>query len=88
MLDHCFDGWDGQAVLSDALMRVTVQSELTRLVVICTPGREDLDIAPVSHVINALQLAAAGADAAELGLVTLQPGGTLLAQMRILVEAA
>ena len=87
-LDHCFDGWDGQAQLQDRVMRVTVASELSRLVVYAVPQRDAVALSPVSHVNNAAQLAATGLPPAELGLVTLPPGGTLHAQMRILVEPA
>ena len=87
-VDHCYDGWDGSALLTDSVMRVTVQSELTRLVAFCSPQRDYVSIEPVSHVNNAAQLHAAGMDAGQLGLVVLQPGESMLAQMRILVEAA
>ncbi|AMO22565.1 aldose 1-epimerase [Ramlibacter solisilvae] len=87
-VDHCFDGWDGQAKLTDPVMRVTVQSELTRAVVFCSPVRDYLAIEPVTHVNNALQLHAAGLPASELGVVVLPPGESMLAQMRILVEPA
>jgi aldose 1-epimerase len=87
-VDHCFDGWDGSALLTDAVMRVSVQSELTRVVAFCSPERNYIAIEPVSHVNNAAQLHAAGMDAGHLGLVVLQPGESMLAQMRIAVEAA
>ena len=87
-LDHCFDAWDGQAQLRDAALRVTVQSELTRLVVHADPGSEDIVLAPVSHVPNAVHVYATGAPVEGLGLSLLQPGESLLAQMRILVEPA
>lgn len=41
----------------------------------------------VSHVNNAVQTAASGSAAADLGLATLQPGETMMAQMTIGVEA-
>ena len=49
-------------------------------------GRDTLAIEPVSHVNNAINLVAAGADGEALGLHTLQPGETLTAQMSIEVE--
>lgn len=88
VVDHCFDGWDGSVLLTDPVMRVTVQSELTRLVVFCAPERDYVAIEPVTHVNNALQLSAAGASAADLGIVMLAPGESMLAQMRIGVEPA
>jgi aldose 1-epimerase len=85
-IDDCFDGWDGLARLHDAQLQVRVRSGLTRLVVFTEPARDDLVIAPVSHVANAVHLYAAGVPAAELGLAVLQPGESLMAQMRIEVE--
>ena len=87
-VDHCFDGWNGLAQLQDAVMRVRVRSALTRLVVYCSGTRDYLAIEPVSHVNNAVQLHAGGADAAQLGLAILQPGESMMAQMAIEVEGA
>jgi aldose 1-epimerase len=87
-IDHCFDGWSGGVLLRDAQLRVRITSTLTRLVVCTNASREFIAIEPVSHVNNATNLVAAGADASSLGLVTLGPGETLSAQMAIAVEAA
>ena len=85
-VDHCYDGWDGVAQLRDALMRVRVESQLARVVVFTEPARDVIAIEPVSHVNNAVHLAAAGVPPADLGLTVLQPGESMLAQMRIVVE--
>jgi aldose 1-epimerase len=85
-VDHCFDGWSGTATLADANFRVRVSSNLSRLVVFTTPAREVIAIEPVSHVNNALALAAQGMAADELGLATLEPGESLTASMTIDVE--
>ena len=87
-VDHCFDGWDGIATLRDELLHITLRSNLRRVVVFTTPQREIVAIEPVSHVNNAINLVAAGADGDALGLHTLQPGETLTAQMSIQVERA
>lgn len=87
-VDHCFDGWDGVARLRDAVMTVTVRSELTRVVVFTNDTRPYVAIEPVSHVNNAVHLFAAGVPAQELGLRVLHPGETMLAQMSIEVEPA
>ena len=84
--DDCFDGWAGTVELADNAQRVLVGSGLGRVVVHATASGEDIVIAPVSHVPNAVHLYAAGADAAALGLAVLAPGETLVAQMRIAVE--
>jgi aldose 1-epimerase len=87
-VDHCFDGWDGVATLRDELLRVTVRSSMRRLVVFTNASRDVVAIEPVSHVNNAINLVAAGADGEALGLRTLQPGETLTAEMSIAVERA
>jgi aldose 1-epimerase len=61
---------------------------LRRVVVFTNDTREFVAIEPVSHVNNAVNLAAAGADADALGLVILQPGESMSAQMAIEVEKA
>jgi aldose 1-epimerase len=86
-VDHCFDGWDGVATLRDAVLQVRVHSQLTRLVVFTEPGRQIIALEPVSHVNNAVHLYAAGHPADALGLGVLQPGESMMAQMRIEVEA-
>jgi aldose 1-epimerase len=85
-VDHCFDGWSGAAQLRDELLRIRVSSSLSRLVVFTNGTRDFVAIEPVSHVNNAINMAQAGADAAALGLVTLQPGESMSAQMSIEVE--
>lgn len=86
-VDHCYDGWDGVVRLRDDVLRINVRSGLTRLVVFTNPTREFVAIEPVSHVNNAVQMVASGSAATELGLATLQPGETMMAQMTIEVEA-
>jgi aldose 1-epimerase len=85
-IDHCFDGWDNSVVLTEAGLRMQVTSDLGCLVVFTTPARDNLAIEPVSHVNNALALAAAGGSAEALGVKVLQPGETWSASMRIAVE--
>jgi aldose 1-epimerase len=50
------------------------------------PEQDAIAIEPVSHVPNAVHLYAAGAPAEALGLVLLQPGESMMAQVRIEVE--
>ena len=85
-VDHCFDGWTGVVHLRDGVLEIRVRSNLRRLLVYTNADRDSIAIEPVSHVNNAINLVAAGADAAELGLRTLQPGETLTAEMSIAVE--
>jgi aldose 1-epimerase len=86
-VDHCFEGWDGVALLHDEKLQLRVRSDLRRLVVFTEPQREHIAIEPVSHVNNAVQLVAQGTAAEDLGLRVLQPGESMMAQMRIEVEA-
>ena len=87
-VDHCFDGWDGVLVLTEGVLRMRVSSNLDRLVVFTTPGRDNIAIEPVSHVNNALALAAkTGVSPQSLGIRVLQPGETFEASMRVEVES-
>jgi aldose 1-epimerase len=87
-VDHCYDGWRGEVRLRDDLFDIRIGSNLTRLVVFTTPDRDCVAIEPVSHVNNAMALAASGQDPAGLGLATLQPGESLSAQMTIAMGRA
>jgi aldose 1-epimerase len=87
-VDHCFDGWSGAVQLNDEILRTRITSSLQRLVVFTNDTRDFVAIEPVSHVNNAVNLVASGADAAALGLVILQPGESMTAQMAIEVEKA
>lgn len=102
-VDHCFDGWQGQVLLQDEVLRTRVSANLTRLVVYTHPTRDFVAIEPVSHVNNALNLMAqwppgrlgapgvqadAHAVADLLGVQVLAPGESLSAQMTIATEPA
>jgi aldose 1-epimerase len=88
-VDHCFEGWTGAATLSDALLRIRIESNLTRLVVYTKPSIDCIAIEPVSHANNAINLAGANAaELARLGVRVLASGETFSAQMSINVEAA
>jgi aldose 1-epimerase len=87
-VDHCFEGWTGAATLTDELVRIRIESNLTRLVVYTKPSIDCIAIEPVSHANNAINLA--GANAAELerlGVRVLASGETFSAQMSINVES-
>jgi aldose 1-epimerase len=88
-VDHCFESWQGDAVLADDLLRIRVASSLKRLVVYTHPTRDYVAIEPVSHVNNAVNLMATGRFTAdELGLRVLQPGESMSEVMSIRVEGA
>lgn len=86
-VDHCYDGWSGEVTLQDALLRTRMSAGLRRLVVFTQPVRDFIAIEPVSHVNNAINLAAANPSLRleDLGVVLLEPGQTLSASMRIAV---
>jgi aldose 1-epimerase len=85
-VDHCFDGWNGLVRLRDERLDVRLTSTLQRLVVFTNAARDNVAIEPVSHINNAINLAAAGVDPAQLGVRILQPGESFSAQMSIEVE--
>ncbi len=88
-VDHCFDGWGGVVELRDALLRVRINANLSRLVVYTGPALEVVAIEPVSHVNNAVNLVESGhAAGLDLGVRVLQPGESLSADMSIHVERA
>ena len=69
-------------------LSLTATGALTHLVIHRPREAPYLCLEPVSHVPNAVHLQAAGLATEELGLALLQPGESLVAQMRIVVEAA
>lgn len=85
-VDHCFDGWSGEARLGDSALQVVLRSNLRRLVVFTNPARDFVAVEPVSHVNNAVNLVAAGAQPQDVGLAVLAPGESFSAQMSIDVK--
>ena len=78
-LDHCFDGWSGEAWISDAQHRLHLCASTWHLVVFTPPGAPHFCVEPVSQVNNAVQ----AAHPSEQGLVALPPGGRLEGWMRL-----
>ncbi len=87
-IDDCFDGWKGTVRMEDEHLRVRLTADLRCLVVYTLPTQAFFAVEPVSHVNNAINMAAGqGANALKaLGVQVLPPGGTMTAQMRIAVE--
>lgn len=86
-VDHCFDGWDGALELRSAAMRIQLRSDLRNLVVFTTPARDSIAVEPVSHVNNALALAAAaGVPAQDYGVRVLQAGERFSCTMQIQIQ--
>ena len=77
-VDNCFAGWARSALLTwperHWALRLEASEAFNHLIVFTSPGRDSVAIEPVSHVNNAVNLAAARDDT---GLVILAPGATL-----------
>jgi aldose 1-epimerase len=80
-MDHCFDGWSGEAELSWPAGQWSISSSLRHLVVFTRPDRDDVAVEPVSHVNNALNLLAQhkGLEPEDLGVRVLAPGESMSA---------
>lgn len=78
-LDHCFDGWPGEAEVLDPHFRLQIASSCRRLVVFTPPRLPHFCVEPVSHVNNALQ----AADPLAQGVVALAPGDSTEAWWRL-----
>ena len=78
-VDHCFEGWTGEARLSDAAGTTIVRAPVDRLHIYVPTGEAYLCVEPVSHRPDAFNQAAPG----EQGFTVLQPGETLSLWMTI-----
>lgn len=81
-LDHCFDGWSGQAALHDELFALTLSSSLRHLVVYTPHDKDAYAVEPVSHVNNAINQA----EPPTLGLQVLAPGAATSAWMKLAIR--
>ncbi|HEY2188412.1 MAG TPA: aldose 1-epimerase [Caldimonas sp.] len=77
--DNCFEGWRGPARIRDERFSLQLSSSLSRLVVYTPADREYFCVEPVSHVSNAIHMA----DPTAHGIVSLAPGETIEASMRL-----
>jgi aldose 1-epimerase len=77
--DNCFEGWTGPARIRDEKFSLQLTSSVSRLVVYTPQDRDCFCVEPVSHVSNAVHMA----DPAAHGLVTLQPGESTEAWMKL-----
>jgi aldose 1-epimerase len=85
--DHCFDGWQRLATLRFAHAHYAIVlegCEATSYVIVYVPGGELCCVEPVTHAVNAMNLA----DPATAGLWTLEPTGTREITMSIRVESS
>ena len=86
-VDHCFEGVAGTIRLTDPAFTVEVSSSTQRLVVFTRPERDNIAIEPVSHVNNALNLAASTGQPFEvLGMRSLAVGERMNYEMHIEIK--
>jgi aldose 1-epimerase len=83
MIDNCFDGWSGSAIVTDSQLTTRLASDLRCLVVYTEPSKDFIAVEPVSHVNNAMNQAATHQ---EQGVVVLAAGQSWQARMRIQTE--
>lgn len=88
-LDHDFTGGDGKAVMHwpESGIRLAIDADpvFGHVVVYVPPGRDFVCVEPVSHLANAVNLAAAGRT--DTGLRVLEPGANLRGAMRFHVTS-
>lgn len=77
--DNCFTGWQGEVRIRDERFSLVMTSSLRYLVVYTPHDKDYFAVEPVSHVSNALNMP----DPAGLGVLTLQPGETASAWMKL-----
>lgn len=94
-IDHCFDGWKGTLLLSDAVLRTRITSDLRRLVVFTDSTKNFVALEPVSHVNNAMNMIsknqkfpmAPNPNDDNFGIQILQSGASWSAHMALQTEA-
>jgi aldose 1-epimerase len=57
MIDNCFDGWSGGAMVSDSQLTTRLASDLRRLVVYAEPSKDFIAVEPAIHANNAMNQA-------------------------------
>jgi aldose 1-epimerase len=82
--DHCFEGWQGPALIRDEKLAMRLTSSLPYLVVFTPDAKPYYCVEPVSHVSNAIQMA----DPAAHGLRAVAPGASFEGWMKLEVARA
>ena len=82
--DNCFEGWRGPARIRDEKLSLRLTSSLPYLVVFTPDVKPYYCVEPVSHVSNAVHMA----DPQAHGLVSLAPGETFEAWMKLEIARA
>lgn len=86
-IDHCFEGWPGQALLRDGELNVQLSASASRLVVFTDDSKDFVALEPVSHANNALGRKASERDRQAWGIHVLGPGETFDLHMLVRVDA-
>ena len=81
-VDHCYEGWPGQATLHDAALTLQLRASLPYLVIFTPRDKPFFCVEPVSHVNNALNMA----DPLAHGLRALAPGEAMQASFSVHVQ--
>ncbi len=82
--DHCFQGWQGPALIRDEHFTMRLSSNLPYLVVFTPDTKPYYCVEPVSHVSNAIQMA----DPAAHGLQSVAPQASAAGWMKLEVARA
>jgi aldose 1-epimerase len=82
VVDNCFEGWAGKAMLRDEVMEIQLESDMRRLVVFTNGDKDFVAIEPVSHVNNAMNVGNPK-ESADRGVVILEPGQSWQVSMKI-----
>ncbi len=87
-LDHAFAGWTHRAVVEwperKARLVMTADPSLSTLIIYSPPGKEFVCAEPVSHCVDAFNLAASGVP--DTGMRTLKPGESWTTWVRFAPE--
>ena len=82
-IDHCYERWDGEALIEwpDRGRRVTLSSSARNLVLFIPPGDDSFCFEPVNHVSNALNIASD-----KVTMPALEPGETSQLTVTMTIE--
>jgi aldose 1-epimerase len=87
-LDHAFAGWTGRAVIEwhdrGERLVMTADPSLCTLIIFSPPGKDFVCAEPVSHCVDAFNLAEAGLP--DTGMRVMRPGETWEASIRLAPE--
>ena len=87
-MDHCFDGWDGEATICwpETARRVIIEADpvFRHAVIFIPPGADFFCFEPVTNANDAFNLAARGVE--DVGMVVLAPGETLEGTVNLSVD--